>query len=152
MPLNFEKHASKGNEFLNELMKELGTQNRAQAGRMLIAFMRTLRNHLTLKENFDLISQLPMALKSLYVDQWVPEAYHKRVRNVEDFILEMIENDSGSGWRDFHGQADAVSAMRKILKVLNQYVTSGELYDVAAVLPQHLKEFFLGEIRQDALK
>jgi len=150
MPLNFEKHAAKGNEFVNELMRELGLKDRDQAARMLIAFLRTLRNHLTLQENFQFIAQLPMALKSVYVDQWVTDVFHKRIRTVQAFMHEMINADPASGWKDFHNDANAVRAVRKIWNVLNRYVSSGELNDVASVLPEHLKEFFRSELHEFA--
>jgi uncharacterized protein (DUF2267 family) len=68
MPLNFENHAQKGNKFLKELAEKLGDKtDTAKAGRMLRAVFQALRNHLTLEENFQLLSQLPVALKGIYV-------------------------------------------------------------------------------------
>lgn len=55
MPLNFNKQAEKGEKFLNELVLELGNKtNKSKAGRILRSVFKTLRNHLTIEENFTL--------------------------------------------------------------------------------------------------
>jgi len=57
MPLDFEKYAMKGNEFVNLLAKNLGDETgRARARRILRSVFRTLRNHLTLEESSDLLA------------------------------------------------------------------------------------------------
>ena len=68
MALDFEKYAAKGNEFLNRLAENLGDEDRAHAARILRSTFRGLRNHLTVEESFQLLAQLPMALKSVYVE------------------------------------------------------------------------------------
>jgi uncharacterized protein (DUF2267 family) len=65
MTLDFEKYAMKGNEFLNHLQVNLETPDRAHAGRILRSTFRVLRNHLTFEESLQLLSQLPMAIKSV---------------------------------------------------------------------------------------
>jgi uncharacterized protein (DUF2267 family) len=148
MTFNFEKYAVEGNEFLSDLLQETGLQNRDKLERMLIAFFRTLRHHLTLQENFQLIAQLPMALKSLYIDQWDIDASYKRVRTLKGFMIEMMEADAASGWHDFHNQNEAIKIARKIFRVMSEYLSVGELNDVGSILPPHLQEFFKEEIKK----
>ncbi len=69
MTLDFEKYAAKGNEFINKLAEHLNDpDNRDRAGRILRSVLRALRNRLTVEESLQLISQLPMAIKAVYVE------------------------------------------------------------------------------------
>ena len=94
MPINFDKHAQKGNEFINELALALGDKKeRSKAGRILRAVFTALREHLSLEENFQFLSQLPAALKVVYIDGWMPTHHHENSRKKVDFILEVIKNE-----------------------------------------------------------
>lgn len=67
--MNFEKYVEKGNLFLKELAQELGNpDDKEKAGRVLRTVLHVLRRRLTLEESFDLISQLPMCIKAVYID------------------------------------------------------------------------------------
>ena len=71
---SFDHHAQRGNEFLHLLAFELGDKsNKEAAERITRAVFRSLRNLLTLEENFQLIAQLPLILKGLYVEGWAPQ-------------------------------------------------------------------------------
>src|ERR1044071_9673847 len=106
MALNFDKHASKGNEFINRLAAALNV-SKEQAGRILSVFFRALRNPLTTEQSFQLLAQLPMALKALYVDQWEFHQYHKRVRTAEEFITGMMMLDRAAS-RDIPNWTDGI--------------------------------------------
>jgi uncharacterized protein (DUF2267 family) len=143
MPLNFEKHAAKGNEFLNKLAQRLNDEeNRARAGRVLRCVLRALRNLLTLEESFQFLSQLPMALKAVYVDGWKPNKYHQRIKTVQEFSEEVMKEDGFSTWKDFSGVSDAQDAIEAVMKTLADYVSAGELHDIIAILPEEMKEQF----------
>lgn len=118
MPLNFEKHAAKGNEFLNKLAMRLGDEeNHARAGRVLRCVLRALRNMLTLEESLQFLSQLLMALKAVYVDGWKPNKYHKRIRTLQEFCAEVMREDGFSTWKDFSGVSDATDAIEAVMKL-----------------------------------
>lgn len=142
MPLNFDKHAQKGNRFLNQLAAELGdSSDTARAGRILRAVLRTLRDHLTLEENFQLMAQLPIALKGVYVDSWSPQRVQApKTRRTEDFVEEMIRHEGSASWRDFSGMDDGIDAARAVFRVMREYVSEGEFNDIESILPQELKQ------------
>ncbi len=143
MPLNFEKHAAKGNEFLNKLAVRLGDEdNRDRAGRILRCVLRALRNMLTLEESLQFLAQLPMALKAVYVDGWTPNKYHKRIKTLHEFSEEVMKEDGFSTWKDFSGVSDATDAIEAVMKTLADYVSAGELHDIIAILPKEMKEQF----------
>ncbi|HUM47722.1 MAG TPA: DUF2267 domain-containing protein [Chitinophagales bacterium] len=148
MSHNFVKHTAK-DEFLIDLAKELGKHDaEEQAGRIVIIFFRTLQNHLTLLENFQLIALLPIELRGLYIDQWKFSQEHSRIRTICTFIDEMMKADSVSGWKFFHNREDVFTTSRTIFKMLTKHISEGEPSDLAAILPRHIKEFLLSEIRE----
>lgn len=142
MPLNFDKHAQKGNRFLKELAQELDDKKDIdRAGRILRAVFSTLRTHLTLDENFQLMAQLPMALKSVYIIGWSPSRKSiEKNRKKVDFINEVINSDGRSAQKDFLRPTDGEKAVKAVFRTMNRYVSSGEFNDIKAVLPEELKE------------
>lgn len=152
MPLNFNKHAQKGNEFLNLLAEELGDKtNKIQAGKMLRAVFKTLRDYLTLAENFQLLSQLPMALKALYVDGWMPTHKKETGRRKIDFIEDVLAYEDKNHWSRFEDVEKTLKAVRAVFKTLKKYISKGEFEDMEAVLPKQLKKLLRESIYRKKL-
>lgn len=143
MPLDFESYAQKGNEFVNLLMKNLGAEDeRERPARILRAVLRTLRNHLSLEESSDLLAQLPMAIKAVYVDGWRMTQPHQRVRTMQEFADEVLKQHGPNSWRDFSSPEEVVFAVRAVIETLAEYVSTGELEQAFASLPQELRDQF----------
>lgn len=141
MSLNFDKHAQKGNEFINELARELGDKtDKAKAGKILRAVFKTLRNHLTLTENFQLLSQLPMALKAVYVEAWMPTHELEIGRKKIDFVQEVLKCEEKNAWPKAEDIERTLKAIRSVFKILKKYISDGEFRSMEAVLPKPLKE------------
>jgi uncharacterized protein (DUF2267 family) len=142
--MNFEKHAAKGNEFINRLAERLGDEeNRERAGRVLRCVLHALRNRLSLEESFQLMAQLPMLIKAVYVDGWTPSRAHAKIKTINEFAEEVIRLDGLSSWRDFSGVSDAMDAIEAVIKTVADYVSAGELHHIVAVLPEDMKSYFL---------
>lgn len=152
MPLDFNKHAQKGNEFLNQLAKELGGKsNKAKAGKRLRSVFKALRNHLTLEENFQLLSQLPMALKALYVDAWMPSRKPEIGRKKIDFVEEVLRYEDKNLWLRAEDFEITVQEVRAVFKTLKKHISQGEFKDIEAVLPHPLKKLLRESIYQKNL-
>lgn len=144
MTPNFEKYAAKGNEFLNKLAVRLGdAENRDRAGRVLRSVLRALRNRLSIEESLQLLSQLPMAIKSVYVEGWKLNHHFVRIKTIEDFAEEVMIEDGISAWRDFASIEEATDAIEAVMKTLADYVTAGELHDVIDLMPKEIKQHFM---------
>lgn len=142
--MNFEKHAAKGNEFVHRLAIRLGDEkNRERAGRVLRCVLRALRNRLSLEESFQLMSQLPMAVKALYVDGWAPTRSHTRIKTIEELAEVVREEDKLSAEDDFPGISDAMDAIEAVVKTMADYVSAGELHDIVSILPSDMKSYFV---------
>lgn len=143
MALEFEKYAMKGNEFLNRLAKQLGDENdRERAARILRSVFRTLRNNLTTEESFQLLAQLPMAMKGVYVDGWKIDQPHKRIKTIEDFANEVIKEEGTTAWRDFSSIEEVIQSVRAVIKVMASYVSPEEMEQVAGTLPKNIRDIF----------
>jgi uncharacterized protein (DUF2267 family) len=152
MALDFNKHAQKGNHFLNELAQELGDRSdKAKAGKILRAVFKTLRDHLTLAENFQLLSQLPMALKGIYVDAWMPTHVHEIGRKKIDFVEEVLAYENKDTWARAEEIETTLKEIRAVFKTLKKYISEGEFNDLEAVLPRQLKKLLRESIYQNNL-
>src|SRR5688500_3861049 len=100
MTLDFEKYAMKGNEFVNHLKENLESKDRSHAARILRSTFRVLRNHISFEESLQLLSQLPMAIKCVYIDGW-KKGSHKKIKTVDDLLIEIIQEEGVAAWRDF---------------------------------------------------
>ncbi|TAL63284.1 MAG: DUF2267 domain-containing protein [Bacteroidetes bacterium] len=141
MPLDFEKQAQKGNKFLKDVAEELGNKaDTSNAGRMLQAVLHTLRNHLPFEENLKLLSQLPIALKGVYVHEWSPEKKRDISRKRNDFIEEVLRYADGTCLHGFSDIQKGTEAVHAVFKTLKQYISPGEFNKMEAVLPDQLKK------------
>jgi uncharacterized protein (DUF2267 family) len=141
MTLDFNKYAFKGNEFLHYLESALENEDRGHAARILRATFRVLRNHLTVEESMQLIAQLPMAIKAVYVDGWSP-AKHKRVTTVDDFLTEILEEAGNSAWRDFESKGEILECVRAVIQTMLVYVSPEEMEQALGTLPNKLQQIF----------
>ena len=140
MSLDFEKYATKGNEFVKLVAEELKIP-RDMAGRIIRAVLHALRNRLSHEESFQLIAQLPMMLKGVYVDGWSFDKDFSRIRHVEDFLDEVRKEDGGLAGYDFGNNIKARFTTSSVFKALSYFVSEGEMNDIIDVLPGEMKEF-----------
>jgi uncharacterized protein (DUF2267 family) len=139
MSLHFYSYARKGYEFIDEVARELKSADSDKAGRMTRSVLRALRHRLTIEESFHLLAQLPMALKSIYVDGWKVSLNFKQLDHVSDFISEVIKEDDNSAWRDFSNENDVKDAIVAVFKVLSRHITDDEMKELLEVLPEDLQ-------------
>lgn len=140
MSLDFEKYVAKGNVFLKLVAGDLQVP-KDKAGRITRAVLHALRNRLSHEESFQLIAQLPMTLKGVYVDGWNFSNDFNRIVNMNDFLDEVRREDGGLAGYDFGNNSKARVAVGVVFKVLNYFVSEGEMNDIIAVMPTDLKEF-----------
>lgn len=138
MSYNFEKYASKGNEFVNEVAEDLKVP-KGKAGRIIRAVFHALRNRISHEESFQLLAQLPMALKGAYVDGWKFDKDFNRINHLSDFLDEIRYEDGELAGFDFGNDAKAKLAVVAVFKALSYFVSEGEMYDILDVMPKDLK-------------
>lgn len=140
MALNFQRFAEEGDHFIKVLAKELGyPEDTARAGRVLKSSLHGLRHLISVNESLQLISQFPMFLKAVYVDQWKVSENRKRIKHMEDFVAHLRDLDGTSGEHDFPDQEEAEKSIQVVFMALRNYVSLGELEDIETGLPKELK-------------
>ena len=143
MACNFNKHAQKGNEFVSEVARELGIpEDKDKALRILKAVLHTLRDKITPEESLQLIAQLPLFIKAIYVDGWRISGKHEKMRQKNDFLEAVISNGGVAGNDDFQTLDIAESAVRDVFHILQQHVSEGEIIDVIKILPIDLRQLW----------
>ena len=140
MSLDFEKYAAKGNDFVHLVAEDLKVP-RDMAGRIIQAVLHALRNRLSHEESFQLIAQLPMALKGVYVDGWNFARVFTRISHVEDFLNEVRKEDGDRAGYDFGNNTKARLSVEAVFKALSYFVSEGEMNDIIDILPEKMKVF-----------
>ena len=140
MSLDFEKYTVKGNEFVRLVADEL-TIPPDKAGRIIRTVFHALRNRLSHEESFQLLAQLPMVLKGVYVDGWKFDKDFTRIHHVDDFLDEVRKEDNKLAGYDFGNNERAKKAVAAVFKAMNYFISEGEFNDVMAVLPAEMKDF-----------
>jgi uncharacterized protein (DUF2267 family) len=150
MALNtFEKHAAKGNKFVKNVSEYLGDVNRDKAGRITKAVLHALRDVLTVQENLHLISQLPLVIKGVYVDNWKISGEPKRIRTIDDFCDDLRQIARLTAEEDFDTKDDCLDAVHAVFSVIRDMVSEGEIEDIRSILPRELKELWDVQIYND---
>ena len=140
MSLDFEKYAVKGNEFVRLVAEELEIPL-DKAGRIIRAVFHALRNRLSHEKSFQLLAQLPVSLKGVYVDGWRFGKDFNPICHVNDFLDEVRQEDGGLVGYDFDNNLKARVAVACIFKALNYLVSEEEMNDILNVMPSALKQF-----------
>ena len=143
MSPNFNKYAQKSNEFLKEVAIELEMpEDRGKALRILRSVLHGLRDRISPQESLQLISQLPMYIKAIYVENWRWSANHKLVRHIDEFVETVKKYDGVTGDYDFETQEKAEFNIKAVFRVLKRHVSEGEIADVVSTLPEELRPLF----------
>ena len=147
MAHQFQKFAQEGDALIHELAQYLNCKdNPAKAGRILRTALHTLRSHIPPQESLQFIAQLPFFLKAIYVDGWKMRTQPNKVHHIPDFVKELQTIGGPTGAADFPDQETAIFHFNTVFLVLRKYVSFGELEDLKANLPKHLKSILSYDI------
>lgn len=130
---SIERSVHKTNEWLSDLRAELGTEDRDEAWRLLRAYLRLLRDQLTIDEAAQLAAQLPLVLRGAFYEGFDPGRQAK-LRDREEFLARYAE------FAQLSDLSEAERAIEAATEVLRRHVTAGELEDVLSQLPSELRE------------
>ncbi|SMC08888.1 DUF2267 domain-containing protein [Nitratiruptor tergarcus] len=140
--MRFEKDVQKAREFLKELAQTLGIEDSERAERILRAVLRVIRRRIAPQEYLDFIAQLPICIKAEAINGWkMSEFPDKSIKRVEDFVAAVKEEDNRAAQHDFGDMDEATELVRKTFAFLKRHISEGEMKDLIADLPEHLKTF-----------
>ena len=131
----FDTTLQKTSVWLNEIMAELGSEDRHLAYLALRATLHALRDRLTVAEAVHLGAQLPMLVRGFYYEGWTPAG--KPAKEKKAGFLSAIRGCFGPGI-----PPDPERVARAVFKVLAHHVTAGEIQDVKHLLPKDLRDLW----------
>lgn len=139
--LNFDRFVQEANEYVKELADKLGHPEEIQ--RTFIAWkavMHTIRDRIQISESFDLMSQLPMILKGVYVQNWkYSEKPPKDFDTIEQMCKEVKALQAQYGESEFKWEKSTEEIIRLIFDSLKKYLSEGQLKHVDNQLPKDLQ-------------
>jgi uncharacterized protein (DUF2267 family) len=129
-----ERSAQKANEWVNDVARELDTEDEAYAWRVLRGYLQVLRDRLTVDEAAQLAAQLPHLLRGVFYEGFDPGHQPEKIRDRETFLARMSERANLSD------ATEAARAAAAATRVLRQHVSPGEVDDVLAQLPGEIRD------------
>lgn len=133
----FDRAVHTANVWVKDLQEVLEWDERRHAYAAFRAVLHALRDRLPVAEAVHLGAQLPMLLSGAYYSGWRPGAGPRRFRDRETF-LDHVAGELRVSVPD----ADPEHATRSVFDLLARHVTSGELQDVVALLPEDLRDLW----------
>jgi uncharacterized protein (DUF2267 family) len=141
MALQFNKYAEEGNQFVNKLAFELGhPEEKSRTGIVLRSVLHTLRDRITVSESLNLISQFPMFLKAIYVDNWKYLESPLQYSTIDEFSKEVENHQERYGEHDFDWKKSTTEIIQIVLGEMSQYISRGEAESIISQLPAELKD------------
>jgi len=120
-------------EWVNELTSRLDWSSKRSALRLFRVTLQHVRDHLTTDELAQFSAQLPLLIRGMFFEGWVPKHTPIKERSATVFIA-AIEDQIGQT-QDYRGPED----IRCVFDVLNARLSAGEIEDVRASLPEAIR-------------
>ena len=135
-PTILDRSVEKTNVWLKDLCAELESDDRHYAYHVLRGFLHAVRDRIPVDESAQLAAQLPMLIRGLYYEGWVPSRTPQTYHDVRPF-LDRVAAEAGLA-----GETEASFAAAGAARVLRAHISSGELVDVISVMPPAVRKIF----------
>ena len=136
----FDKTLQTTNLWLNQILAEMGWQERHKSYTALRAVLHTLRDCLIVEEAADLGAQLPLLVRGAYYEGWVPAKTPQRMSR-EDFLAAVTRHFPREP------EIDAKRVVRSVFRAMAHQMPGGELSDVKHMLPKSIQELWPLSVR-----
>jgi uncharacterized protein (DUF2267 family) len=133
----FDTTLQKTNQWLQEIMQELGTESRQEAYVILRATLHTLRDRLPLEEMAHLGAQLPMLVRGIYYEGWRPSLQVAKLHR-DEFIACVLDHFTRTPLES----QDPEPAVRAAFHAIARNVSPGEIEKIIHVLPKDLRDLW----------
>lgn len=130
----FGATVQKAHEWVHEVARELGTEDRRRAYLALRATLHALRDRMPVEEAAQLAAQLPLLVRGAFYEGYTPARTPRKERHLDEFLAHVAAG--------MPGETDLEEAKRcavAVMAVLDRHVTQGELEDVKAVLHESIR-------------
>jgi uncharacterized protein (DUF2267 family) len=131
----FDKTLQTTNIWLDDIMAEIGP-DRQLAWKVLSTVLHKLRDRLPVEAAAHLGAQLPLLVRGVYYDQYVPARQPNHVGTIEDFCADVGK------WLSDARPVDPEAAVRAVFGVLQEHLDPGMVAKVQIILPQSIRTFW----------
>lgn len=121
-------------EWLNRLQQDLGWSDRRRAYLLLRETLHAIRDFLTVEEAADLSAQLPLLIRGIFFDGWLPAKTPARPRSVDDFLARVMQAFAD----DPLVEPDV--AVAAVFSLLQRQISLGEYQQVAWAMRRPLRD------------
>lgn len=129
----FESTLQKADEWMKDVMEELGPDDPDKAYHSLRAVLHALRDRLMPGEVTDMSSEMPMLIRGLFLEGWKATAPSGELDSQEEFFAAVNEK------LQVPADVGAEDSTRAIFRVLEKRISCGEIGDVKDMLPKALQ-------------
>ena len=130
-------HASQTtHEWVSELAGRLDWTSKRSALRLLRVTLHQIRDRLMVDELAQFSAQLPLLIRGMFFEGWVPKRTPLKDRSGETFIKSIESQFAGAD--EYRGSED----ISYVFLLLNAHLSEGEIEDVRASLPADIKGFW----------
>lgn len=120
-------------EWINELSARLGWSSKRSALRLMRVTLHEVRDRLLVDELAQFSAQLPLMVRGMLYEGWVPKRTPVKDRKLESVaanVSTIMGDDS-----EYRGVEDIAC----VFDLLNNHISRGEVEDVRAQLPESLR-------------
>jgi uncharacterized protein (DUF2267 family) len=121
------------NIWLNDVLDQMGWQDKHRAYHALRAVLQTLRDRLPVEQAAALGAQLPMLVRGFYYEGWHPHGKPLKERHKDEFLAHV----AAAFREDFDAEAEDVT--RAVCRVVAKHVSGGEIEHVKSSLPAEIR-------------
>ena len=123
-------------EWINELTERLGWTHQKDALRLMRVVLHQVRDHLHPDELAQFSAQLPLLIRGMMFEGWMPKNTPVHQRSVDAFVAEVEKLVDGV--LDYRGAED----IQAVFKLLNARISRGETDDIRANLPAPIRDLW----------
>ena len=124
-------------EWLNLLQEDLGWPDRGRAYLLLRETLHAVRDFLSVDEAADLSAQLPLLIRGIFFDGWVPSKTPATERSLADFLERAMRPFAADPPEQ---PEEAVAA---VFSLLRRQISAGEYRQVAWAMRKPLRDLWM---------
>jgi len=137
----FDKHYQEASRFIRQLAMRIGTPGDTDhAIRVLKSVFIALRRKLIPDDSLQIVSQLPLVVKGIYVDGWNINEPLLEVQTYDEFLYELRYNTGRRADIDFANDDMAKKKITAVFTSIKEYIPERELDHIREELPKEVAE------------
>ena len=136
---NIDSTIQKFNVWMKALDKKLHWQDRRKSYKALKVTLHAVRDHLTINQSAHFSAQLPLVVRGMYYESWVPSRVPVKERQLQQFYDRIRDNFDQAPGGNFIDPERIVTA---VFELLNEHISAGEIGDVRSELPGAVRKLW----------